>query len=217
MGAAAVSEAEVSGRVPVAAKPGHVHLRLRLFPSLLIFFSAYSPLSIIFLIRDIDFSQMTWSHPLPVLSNPWFVGSFVILCVLSCAALFWAIRHHSTSYPSISVISISDASGNLVEYSFPYLIPLVVADISDWRILFSFGFCMFLVYIIRARTHKIFINPFLLLMGYNFYEVNYKDGNNVIERGICLAKLDSVENGDDCKIVGIAKAISLITKDTPEE
>jgi len=128
-----------------------------------------------------------------------------------------AVRCHSISYPSVFVKSISDESGNLFEYSIPYVIPFIVADISDWRIVLSFGFYMFLVYIITMRVDRIFINPILLIMGYNFYEVSYEDGNNVIERKRCLAKSDSVKNGDACQIVGISKEISLIKPNSPEE
>jgi hypothetical protein len=90
-------------------------MKLRLFSSILIFVSAYSPLSIIFLIQDIDLPAWRPKHP-------YIVWSMVGVSILSCIMVWAAVRLLKTSSPPIKVIKVSNRSGELINYSIPYLV-----------------------------------------------------------------------------------------------
>ena len=61
------------------------------------------------------------------------------------------------------------------------MISFVVSDMGNLKLLISFAFFMFILYLLTMKTHNIFINPVLLLMGYGIYNVHYERNGNECE------------------------------------
>lgn len=183
-------------------------MKLRFFSSLLIFLSAYSPLSIIFLIQDFDISAKEVIHP-------WVVWPIVGLSLLSCVLLWVAIGSLKSSSPPITVASVSNRSGELINYSIPYMISFFVMDLGDIKMLLSFGFFMVIMYFLTMKTHNVFINPVLAVMGYNLYDVHYERDGNELE-DFFLVKGGRLLSQERCRIAEVSEQLYVVTERNPQ-
>jgi hypothetical protein len=183
-------------------------MKLRIISSLLIFISAYSPLSIIFFIQDFDWKNKTLLHPdimYPILG----------ISAISVIIIWAAVKFIKISSPPVKILSVSNKSGELINYSIPYMISFFVMDLSQTKLLVSFGFFMFVMYILTLKTHNIFVNPILAVIGYNIYDVIYeKDGREL--QTYFLIKGDRLKKNESCRIVELSEHLFLATERNPE-
>ena len=183
-------------------------MKLRLLSSVLIFISAYSPLSVIFLIQDYDSKTKTLGHPA-------IVYSILGVSLLSCLLVWLAVRSVKSSSPPVEVVSVSNRSGELINYSIPYMISFFVMDLEDTSLLISFGFFMVVMYWLTLKTHNIFVNPILASLGYNLYDVKYSlDGRE--HEDFFLIKGSRLRKGEHCRLVELSEHLSLVTDRNPE-
>jgi len=182
-------------------------MKLKILPSILIFLSAYSPLSIIFLIQDLNWKLKTVEHPCII---------YPILGVsLLSVVLIWAtVKFIKVSTPPVKVVSVSNKSGELINYSIPYMISFFVMDLSQTKLLVSFGFFMFIMYVLTLKTHNIFINPILAVIGYNIYDVKF-DKNGRELQAYFLIKGDRLKKTETCRIVELSEHLYLVTERNP--
>lgn len=183
-------------------------MKLRLLSSILIFISAYSPLSLIFLVQDYDFDK----H---ILCHPEIVYPVLAISVISCIIVIASVEKIKFSSPPIEILSVSNRSGELINYSIPYMISFFAVDLGDINQLICFGIFMVLMYWLTLKTHNMFINPVLALRGYNLYDVRYKSGNEELQ-DFFLSKDKRLENGDKCRIVEVSENLYLVTEINPE-
>jgi hypothetical protein len=183
-------------------------MKLRFLSSLLIFLSAYSPLSIIFLIQDFDLEKKELMHAT-------IVWSIIGVSIISCILTWTAIRFLRISSPPIIVKSVSNRSGELINYSIPYMISFFVMDLGNLKLLLSFGFFMFIMYVLTMKTHNIFINPMLAVMGYNIYDVKYERNGNECE-DFFLVRGDRLKKNERCRIIEISEQLYVVTDRNPE-
>ena len=90
-------------------------MKLQHISSVMIFLSAYSPLSIIFLIQDWDSKQQCLSHPVLVIT-------MLVVSVLSCILVWYSMHALKCATPPVTIKSVSNRSGELINYSIPYMI-----------------------------------------------------------------------------------------------
>lgn len=183
-------------------------MRLKFLPSVLIFISAYSPLSIIFLIQDFNWETKSVNHPgilYPILG----------VSLLSIIILYLSVTMLKVSTPPVKVLSVSNKSGELINYSIPYMISFFVMDLAKTKLLISFGFFMFIMYVLTLKTHNIFINPVLAVIGYNIYDVKYqKDGKEL--QSYFLTKGERLKRGENCRIIDLSEHLQLVTERNPK-
>lgn len=145
-------------------------MKIRRLSSILVFLSAYSPLSVIFLIQDFNIETRTIQHPkiiLPILG----------ISFISILVIWLLLKKVQTSTPPVTILSFTNKSGGLLNYSIPYMISFIVMDLSQIKLFISFLFFMIIMYILTDKTHNIFINPIFAIFGYNIYDVKYKKNN----------------------------------------
>lgn len=183
-------------------------MKLRFLSSLLIFLSAYSPLSIIFLIQDYDFASNKLTHPK-------IVWSIFGVAVISCIIVWAAVRYLKVSSPPVTVKAVSNRSGELVNYSIPYMISFFVMDLDNMKLLLSFGFFMLIMYWMTLKTHNIFINPILAVLGYNIYDVFYERNGKECE-DFFLVKGERLKKNERCRIVEVSEQLYVVTERNPE-
>lgn len=183
-------------------------MNLRFLSALLIFFSAYSPLAIIFLIQDFDFLVCKLRHPTLVVS----IG---IIALVSCMILYFAVNSLKTSSSPIQINSVKNRSGELINYSIPYIVSFFAVDLDNQNMMLSFMFFMALMFWLTYKTHNIFINPILIMMGYGLYDVSYsKNGRDC--SSLMLIKHSPPIKGDRCRIIEISRQFYLVTEINPE-
>lgn len=183
-------------------------MKLRFISSIFIFLSAYSPLSVIFLIQDFDFTQNNLKHPI-------FVFLLLGISIISCLVVYLAVTKLKVSSPPVEVTSVSNRSGELINYSIPYMISFFAMDLGNKNLLFSFGFFMIIMYWVTLKTHNIFVNPILACIGYNLYDVKYIKDDKELE-DFFLMKGERLQKSDLCQIVEISEQLYLITARNPE-
>lgn len=183
-------------------------MKLRLISSIFIFLSAYSPLAIILAIQDFNFDTWKFEHDL-------IVFSLLGVAVLSCVVVIVAVNCIKTSSPPVNVIDISNRSGELVNYSIPYMISFFVMDLDNTNLLLSFLFFMLMMFILTLKTHNIFINPILAIVGYNLYEVTYQR-NNKQYQDFCLVKSPRLMVNEQCRMIEVSEKLFIITERNPK-
>ena len=183
-------------------------MKLRLISSVLIFISAYSPLSIIFLIQDLELPAWRLKHPE-------IVWPMIGISAISCIVIWAAVHFLKTSTPPVKILKVSNRSGELVNYSIPYLVSFFVMNLDDNKALLSFGFFMLIMYWMTLKTHNIFVNPLLACLGYNLYDVHYEK-NGQEKEDFFLIKGPRLKASDRCRIAELSEQLFLVTEVNPE-
>lgn len=178
-------------------------MKLRLVASMLIFISAYSPLSIIFAIQDFSWATKQFAHS-------WIIYTMLAVSIISIITVLTAISTKSST-PPVTIISISNKSGELVNYSVPYMMSFFVIDLSNIKLLISFSFFMLIMFILAYRTHNLFMNPILAIFKYSLYEVEY-ERDEAFFNAFFLHKDGELSQGDKCRISEISDGLFSITK-----
>lgn len=183
-------------------------MKLRSWSSVFIFISAYFPLAIIFAIQDFNWEKKAFGHSE-------IVYSVMAISIISCLIVWLSVKYIKVSSPPVEVTSVSNRSGELVNYSIPYMISFFVMDLGKTKLLISFGFFMFIMYWLTLKTHNIFVNPVLALLGYNLYDVKYKKDGNEYE-DFFLIKGSRLRQGESCRIVELSEKLFLVTERIPK-
>lgn len=178
--------------------------------SLLIFISAYSPLSLIIMIHDYNQETKWFEHPI-------FVLVILAVSLLSCIYLYFAMKSGKKSTEPVIIKELSNHSSDLLNYSLPYIIAFTVLDLSNIKILLSFSVFMVIIFLLTIKTNSVFLNPILALMNYNLFYVKYKKSNKSSEyRAFFLVSNKNLACGDTCRIKQISNNFFLITDINPE-
>lgn len=181
-------------------------MKLRLLPSILIFVSAYSPLSVILALQD-------WDYPKVALKHPAIVCSLLIIATISCLLVWLSVFTLKSSAPPVTILKVSNQSGELVNYSIPYMISFFVMDLDNIPVISSFLFFMAVMWWMTVKTHNIFINPILACLGYNLYTVCYNTSNSETEcEAIFLVCGDRLRVGERCQKMEISEQLFLVTE-----
>jgi hypothetical protein len=142
-------------------------MKTKLFASIIIFLSAYSPLALILAIKDFDQQKNDFN-------NPFIIYSVLTIAVMSIVFLFLIMRYFKYGQ-EIEVKNISSISGELVNYTIPYMISFFGFDMSKTVDLISFVIFMTLLCILTIKTQSIFMNPILAVIGYGHYRLEYEE------------------------------------------
>lgn len=183
-------------------------MKLRLVASILIFISSYAPLALIFMIRDYDLNAQKLLHPL-------VVWPIIGVSIISCIILWASVHFIRTSSPPITIKSASNRSGDLINYSIPYLVTFLATDLGNFKMAASFFVFIVIMFFMTIKTHNIFLNPALALMGYNVYNVRYEINGQEYE-DCFLSKGGRLRAGEQCRIVNISEQLMLVTERNPE-
>ncbi len=142
-------------------------MKARLWASLLIFISAYSPLLVILCIRDLDFTGWHLAHPKTVY---WLFGIAVFSVILT-----WIVLRSLKGGTPIRVKSATSRATDLMSYALPYIASFVAFDLGSGKDMASLGFFLSIMFILAVRTNCIFINPVMACFGYLLFDVEYDD------------------------------------------
>ncbi|MBT9540058.1 hypothetical protein [Thiobacillus sp.] len=182
-------------------------MKLRLIPSLLMFISAYFPLALIFIIKDLDEATFLPSHP---------VTATVIMAVtlFACAVVLLAASKIKSGLP-VKVTKVSNKSGDMFTYTIPYMISFYNFNLGDWKTLLSLFVFMSLMFALAYRTKNVFINPVMALAGYGLYDCQFKDGKRDVQ-GLLISKHE-FQLGDTCVIERLSTHLYFVSSVQSEE
>jgi hypothetical protein len=163
----------------------------RPWANFVLFCSAYSPLALVFWIKDFNWKTAainnynTWEF-----DHPFLVGIYLVAGWISVRLTKRSIELFQGQLP-IKVLKVNSRSNDLMNYSLPYLAALLGLHFDDGGELGALIIFMAVLYILTIKTQSVFINPILALDGYGLYDVEYTEGDDkTIRENIVLTKFD---------------------------
>lgn len=166
-------------------------LRLRPLVSILLFLSAYSPLMIILIIKDIDTSEY-WLFRTPILS-----GILFLIAVSSSIITLQVVKSVDEGLPA-TITKAANKSGDMFGYTIPYMLSFMKVDLSDWQTALGLSVFLCVLFIMAYRTQTVFINPILAISGYMLIDCTFKRGNEEIQAMVITRRPISI--GDSCQL-----------------
>jgi hypothetical protein len=178
----------------------------RRWTSVVFFLSSYAPLAPIIIFKDYDRRYHRIAHPIGV-------AIVAAIAVISVILLFLAMRSIREGVV-VDVRSVSNKSGELVNYTIPYMISFFGFDLGDGNAVFAFVFFLLLMYVLTVRTQNVFINPMLALRGWSLYDVTFADGK--IDRQGTFLTREELRPGHSATIQRVARFFYIVTSTNPE-
>jgi hypothetical protein len=179
-------------------------MKPKLLTAILLFFSAYAPLFIILAVKDFDFScTLKFKHSIPI---------YILLglTLTSIGLLFFAISSIKKGNMPVKVMSIKSRSIDLINYTIPYIVSFFGFDLSKTDDVVSLIIFLLLMLLLTIKSKSVFMNPILLLAGYNLYDLEYEfDGKT--NSTIVISKHD-MRNGDVYYIRSLTRFLYFVTE-----
>ncbi|MFJ5333963.1 hypothetical protein ACIPTZ_03315 [Pectobacterium sp. CHL-2024] len=166
-------------------------LRLRPLVSVLLFLSAYSPLMIIIIIKDIDTSEY-WLFRTPILS-----GVLFLIAVSSSIITLQVVKSVDEGLTA-TITKAANKSGDMFGYTIPYMLSFMKVDLSDWQTALGLSVFLCVLFTMAYRTQTVFINPILAISGYMLIDCTFKRGNEEIQAMVITRRPVSI--GDSCQL-----------------
>lgn len=162
-------------------------MKPRLLTAILLFISAYSPLFLILAVKDFDFNcKINFNHPA-------FVYSILGISLLSIILLFYTVSKIRRGNMPVRIISVKNRSADLINYTIPYIVSFFGFDLSKIEDVISLSIFLLLMLLLTLKSKSVFMNPILLLIGYNLYDLEYEfDGKK--QSTIVISKEEMLPN-----------------------
>lgn len=187
-------------------------MKMRLLPALILFLGSYFPLSLILVVQDIK--DASWKEPicriaavstchLPELANPVRALSLLAICALSLV-LFIVMMKGLSAYSNLEVVDSKSVPNDLINYVFPYVVSFMGIDLGAEGKFYGFLLFILLMFVITYRSGQILMNPFLLVSGWQLYELNVLTEGQ--KRCVKALSQDQIQPGDrleSCLVHGI--------------
>lgn len=143
-------------------------MKPRLFTAILLFISAYSPLFVILAVKDFDFNNTHhFKHPITIYA---MLG----IALLSVVLLFVSVSKMKRGNMCITVKTVKNRSVDLINYTIPYIVSFFGFDLSKIEDSVSLSIFLLLMLLLTIKSKSVFMNPILLLAGYNLYDLEYE-------------------------------------------
>jgi hypothetical protein len=143
-------------------------MKPRLFTSILLFISAYSPLSLLLAVRDFDFK---YTHRL---NNPLAIYILLGVTVVSITLVFSILHFMPRGQLVVSLVSVRNKSVDIIGYTIPYMVAFFGIDLSKPDDVISLAIFLIVLFLLTVSSKAIFLNPILMIAGYGLYEIEYE-------------------------------------------
>jgi hypothetical protein len=169
----------------------------KLWVEVVVFITAYYPLFLILLIRDI--SNVTnagvmigWSGGYHI--SYWALSFFLISSFVSLFAFYLVRKNliYQEGGVAINVLDRKQLHGDMLNYTLPFLIGLFAFNYESWQSIAALLVFLLFMFSFVSKDRVILLNPMFLLVGIRLYEMKYSEvGNNSekVKRVLCLGEL----------------------------
>lgn len=180
-------------------------MKPRIFTSILLFISAYSPLFLILAVKDFDF-QTTYQ-----LKHPLAIYILLGLTLLSVILLFVTVSTIKRGNMCVEIVSVKNRSVDLINYTIPYMLSFFGIDLSKPEDVIAITIFMLIMLLLTITSKSVFLNPVLALVGYGLYDLEYKfDGKTCST--IVISKLE-MHTGDRFYIRSLTRFLYFVTEE----
>lgn len=164
----------------------------------IIFLSAYYPLFLILLIRDItdktsglSFGLLSWGVQVSWYALVlFFISSFASLIV---ARLIRSLLTHQDGGTPVKIHEVSQVRGDMLNYTLPFLIGLFAFNYESIQAIISLLVFLIFIFSFVHKEQISLLNPMFLLMGIRLYKVTYKEvgRKSIYEKNVlCLGSVE---------------------------
>ncbi|WP_442787888.1 hypothetical protein [Flavobacterium suncheonense] len=179
-------------------------MKPKLFTAILLFISAYSPLFLILAVKDFDFNcSFTFEHPKTI----YILLGFSLLSVI---LLFLTISRIERGNMVITVTSVKNRSVDLINYTIPYIVSFFGFDLAKIEDVISLTIFLTLLLLLTIKSKSVFMNPILLLAGYNLYDLDYKYDNK--NNSTVIISKHEIKAGDRFYIRSLTRFLYFVTQ-----
>lgn len=155
-------------------------MKIKLFPSFIMFLASYLPLSLILLVQDFDMQslQKDFCYNLNDVNcnlpfkNPHLAVGFLLICCLSLMLTIILIKNVSENRV-IVLIKAKHLPTDLINYVIPYIVSFMSLDYSQLEKMASFFLFLIWLFWITHASGRVIYNPILIAFGWRLYEVDY--------------------------------------------
>jgi hypothetical protein len=183
-------------------------LRLRPMVSLVLFLSAYSPLMLILVVKNVDLSQRFF------LKSPTFSVILLFITAFSTILTLLAVKNVSAGLPVV-VTKAANKSGDMFGYTIPYMLSFVRVEFGDWQVIVSLVMFLAVLFIMAYRTQTVFINPVLAIAGYLLIDCTFKrDGK---ESQAMVVTRQPIDVGDNIRLERLSHYLYINSRPTTED
>lgn len=162
-------------------------MKPKLLTAILLFISAYSPLFLILAVKDFDFYESyRFAHPIGI-------GILLSLSILSVILLFITVKKIKRGSMIVTVKAVRNRSIDLINYTIPYIVSFFGFNLSKIEDVLALTIFLSLLLLMTLKSKSVFMNPILLIAGYNLYDLDYEyDGKT--HSTIVISKFDMKTN-----------------------
>jgi len=166
---------------------------MKFWVKILLFISAYSPLFLIFIVRQIDFNTFYF-----------WTGIFILVIInIIWIPTFQIAKGWTKSRFTVkkSVNRTSDA----LNYIIPYIIAFLDFQINKWQDWATLIILLLVIFFVYIHSNLIFVNPLLNICGYKIHDVE------VIESGyfVIITKKNILKAGEKIHVKNLSDNIYL--------
>lgn len=79
----------------------------------------------------------------------------------------------------VTVKSVKNRSVDLINYTIPYIVSFFGFDLAKLEDIISLSIFLMLLLLLTIKSKSVFMNPILLLSGYNLYDLEYEFDSKV--------------------------------------
>lgn len=177
-------------------------MKPKIWTSILLFISAYSPLFLILAVKDFDFEcSYKLEHPLAIYI---MLG----LSFLSVVILFLTIKYMPRGNMPVEIKTVTNRSVDLINYTIPYILSFFGFDLSKWEDVISLTIFLTIMLVLTITSRSLFLNPILAFAGYGLFDVEY-EFNGKIKSVTVLSKYE-LKTGRKFYIKSLTRFLYLI-------
>lgn len=143
-------------------------MKPKIWTSILLFISAYSPLFLILAVKDFDFDYTCR------LQHPLAIYIMLGLSLLSIIILFATIKLMPRGNMPVEIKTVSNRSVDLINYTIPYILSFFGFDLSKWEDVISLAIFLTIMLVLTITSRSLFLNPILAFAGYGLYDIDYE-------------------------------------------
>lgn len=179
-------------------------MKPKLLTSVLLFVSGYSPLFVIFAVKDFDFDNYSFHHPKAV-------TALISIAVLSILLLFAIMRRFRTGDILVEVTVVRNRSIDIINYTIPYMISFFGIDLSKPADVIAVTIFLLILLLLTVTSKAVFINPALAIAGYQFYDVEYRfDGK---EYSTVVISDEEPSRGHKYRFLALSRYLYFLTEE----
>ena len=147
---------------------------------IILFISAFVPMYILFLLNLI-MELMNDNLTMNITNTSVLIG-LIFLTLLGTVGLLGIIKNKGKEYKTVTILSKKNLTDqHFLNYFSLFVLLALTFDLSKIALVCVFVVILVFIGIVYIRNNIYYVNPLLNILGYSFYDIEYKSGEQIKE------------------------------------